>query len=300
MVELRIPRRTLVFGIAALIALASAPALHHLGQTGQTALALAGIGLLGLPHGAADAWLAAQRGLVTTTRSAAVFMVGYVGLAAWVVGLWIILPVLSLAVFLLISAWHFGGDWDRSGRFAFRLAAGCVLLCAPSLFFPEEVLDLYRELSGDRASVLVALQRFLFWPALLIFALFSLAHDVRTRQMGGSLEMATLILLAAVLPVLIWFMLFFCVLHAPRHLAGLWASASPEGRRALAVSSLLLTAVSLLAAALTGAVLIGGGIEINQALIQIGFVGLAALTVPHMALVDGRHTKRVLPGGGAA
>ena len=91
-----------------------------------------------------------------------------------------------------------------------------------------------------------------------------------------------------ILPPLAAFALYFCVIHSARHLGYTW------GRlRALAYppSILILLAVSFTL------VTWGVGIVIfwlmptteiiDGAILQIIFIGLAALTVPHMLLVDG-------------
>ena len=297
---LTIPLRTQVFGLVALIVLVAAPFLGALSQTHQILLALAGIGLVGLPHGAADIWLAGQRGLITSLTSTVVFMLGYVALAAVVVGVWFAAPTISLAVFLTISAWHFGGDWERSGRHILRLTAGVTLLCAPSLFRPEEMTELYSTLSGEHSAPLVALQQIVFWPAVWAFTLFSLAWNERGDRLSGCIELGALVLLSAVLPVVIWFAVYFCALHSPRHLGALWTNAPQKRRHSLVIWSITLTLVSLLAGAVLYASLKMSGAELSQALIQTGFIGLAALTVPHMALVDGPKSQRLSTVGGTA
>ncbi len=293
-----IPRRTQAFGLVVLIALVGAPVLGVLSPTHEIALALACIGLVGLPHGAADVWLARHRGLVSSLTSTAVFMLGYVALAALVVAVWIAVPALSLAAFLTISAWHFGGDWDRSGRHVLRLTAGVTLLCAPSLFRPGEMTELYSVLSGAQSAVLVSLQQHMFWPALFGFAAVNFATEQDPERIGSRLEMVALLVLSAVLPVLIWFAVYFCALHSPRHLGELWTNAPQDRKNRLVIWSITLTSVSLLVGAFSYALLRLGGTALGEALVQTGFIGLAALTVPHMALVDGPKLHRHSTVGG--
>ena len=67
-------------------------------------IGLAGIVLIGLPHGALDGAVAMHLGLVDKFSSMARFVIIYVGLAGLVVGAWIIAPSLCLIVFLIVSA----------------------------------------------------------------------------------------------------------------------------------------------------------------------------------------------------
>jgi hypothetical protein len=63
--------------------------------------------LLGLPHGALDPWIAQRLGIYNSTKQKFLFTIGYLAITALVVLFWLWLTVLSLFVFLTISAWHF-------------------------------------------------------------------------------------------------------------------------------------------------------------------------------------------------
>ena len=69
---------------------------------------LAGIVLIGLPHGAFDGAVAMHLGIVNRFSSLARFVIIYVALAALVVATWMIAPSISLILFLTISMLHFG------------------------------------------------------------------------------------------------------------------------------------------------------------------------------------------------
>ena len=82
-------------------------------------VALLAVVFIGLPHGAMDGALAVHFGWMKRPSSALAFLVAYVGLAAAVVWLWSVNPVLSFVAFLAISVYHFGrGDSSstQSGR----------------------------------------------------------------------------------------------------------------------------------------------------------------------------------------
>ena len=87
------------------------------------------VAFLGIPHGAFDPFIAKSRGLWRTAPGLAAFIVVYVGLAIAVIALWILFPVVSLVVFLLISAWHFGADW--SPNIVVRCGMGMIILGLP-------------------------------------------------------------------------------------------------------------------------------------------------------------------------
>ena len=104
-----------LFPLAALVSLV----LIHLvpdvlSLTTQLALLGIVIVLLGLPHGALDPWIAENIGIQNTRRQVLLLTISYLAIAVLVVCVWYWLPVLSLLIFLVISAWHFSGDWKNN------------------------------------------------------------------------------------------------------------------------------------------------------------------------------------------
>jgi Brp/Blh family beta-carotene 15,15'-monooxygenase len=101
------------------------------------------------------------------------------------------------------------------------------------------------------------------------------------------------VLLALVLPPLVYFVAYFCFLHSPRHLieaARLVGIGSPEQ---VIVRALPITCVTVIGAMI--AVYLLPSMPLSTATIQVVFIGLAALTVPHMLLVEriARHRRPV-------
>ena len=113
------------------------------------------VAFLGIPHGAFDPFIAKSRGLWRTAPGLAAFIVVYVGLAIAVIALWILFPVVSLVLFLLISAWHFGADWSLN--IVVRCGMGMIILGLPALAFGEETATIFRLLSGGRRDARTAL-----------------------------------------------------------------------------------------------------------------------------------------------
>ncbi len=88
-----------------------------------------------------------------------------------------------------------------------------------------------------------------------------------------------------------FFTLYFCLQHSPRHLL---AVARGERLEHVATAALLLTALTLVLGWGVYQVLPDQGWQ--QGLLQTLFVGLLALTVPHMILIE--MTKHLQRRGG--
>lgn len=254
-----------------------------LGVSAGPAALIAAAGLAaaaGIPHGALDPLAARQAGLVRSPARFAVFLTVYTGLALAVIAAWLVAPVICLAAFLIISAWHFGGDWFEA-RPAARWIAGLSLLSLPAAFHGGEVADIYAILSGERARTIAAAQTTL--APLFAAGLSGCALAAASRSRRAGLEIAAAGIAALALHPLIFFALYFALLHSARHFLSLWRGARERG--AFIRAGVFYTLVSFAAAGIAAAVLLRGGAP-EAAALQLIFIGLAALTLPHMALIE--------------
>ena len=83
-----------------------------------------------------------------------------------------------------------------------------------------------------------------------------------------------------------YFVAYFCGLHSPRHLITEFRTMRKETRFAAYVVMLALTILTLGIAAVSGSHLEKYYANIDLAIYQVIFIGLAALTVPHMCLLE--------------
>ena len=249
--------------------------------------------VLGLPHGALDPLIARRIGLWRGPLSFAAFNLGYLGAVAVVVVLWMLAPGASLVVFLTVSAVHFGADWNADRALWLRIVAGIALLSLPSLTHRDEVAGLYDTLAPGSGAAIAGAQ---FWIAPLALAgmLVGAVLAARRRRSWESIELTLAAALALVAPPLVFFAIYFCALHSARHLREGFAAES-RGRLTVGITALY-TIVPILAAA--GVLFAASrGASLDASLLQIVFIGLAGLTVPHMILValDARHSTRTRP-----
>ncbi|MBL6766208.1 MAG: Brp/Blh family beta-carotene 15,15'-dioxygenase [Verrucomicrobiae bacterium] len=237
------------------------------------------VALVGLPHGALDPLVARKAGLWKSISGVAGFMGAYLLLAAVAGLLWVWAPKFSLVAFLAYSAWHFSGDWRKWLSRGWRLCAGATVICAPSLLYPDLVAEYFSVLTGAEATSLVRVLQLLAFPAL-IGTIFLAARCLRTRP-AVTAELAVLALSAVVLPPLVFFLLYFCSLHSPRHLIDTVRGMKPATAAATA-AGLTLATVAL------GALffVLSPSTQVDERLLRITFIGLAVLTVPHMILIE--------------
>ena len=99
-------------------------------------------------------------------------------------------------------------------------------------------------------------------------------------------ELLILLICAASFEPLWYFIAYFCGLHSPRHLIAEFKSMRQEARFSAYVAMLALTILTLGVAAISGSHLEKYYESIDIAIYQTIFIGLAALTVPHMCLLE--------------
>ena len=238
--------------------------------------------LIGLPHGALDPWLAQRSELVRNKTQAVWFNVLYVIVAGFVVLIWAWLPVASLAIFLSISAWHFSGDWHGEVSLWQRWVAGLMLLLMPIGFHTAQVAMLFAQLSGSQAEQLA--QALALAPWLLVTVMMGLvALASWQRRWFAALEYFSLLVLAYLVAPLLYFALYFCALHSLRHLAGFFRQArAVERPRLLRITF----AYSAMTVALSGLLwVLWSELPTDTVILRLVFIGLAAVTVPHMMLL---------------
>ncbi len=171
----------------------------------------------GLPHGGYDAALFIRL-WGSNARQLALFISVYIAVAACMLLVWNIWPVVALGVFLTLSAVHFGDDWAELPDGLLRICAGAAVIAAPAIGQPMSVTALFVALGGDDA-VWLARVALAVAPVVLLVALgaIGIAWNMGQRQRALALLAVLAILLTT--PPLIGFALFFALLHAPRHMA---------------------------------------------------------------------------------
>lgn len=249
------------------------------------ALAIA-VSVLGLPHGAIDAYIARQEGLWLSPSGLAAFTSVYILVTLFVIGAWVILPVLSLLVFLIISAWHFGADANAQ-KFSERWLFGSLVLSLPAFFHPVGVADLYEMLSGHSARNIVSITRaWAPFAALSVIFIICIRSQEQPQRRKDIVTVLGLIAFAWLLPPLVYFAIYFCSLHSPTHFSHVIKLVPESDRRRAVMQTAAFTLLTLIFSGLALSAL-SGELTLEKSAVQIIFIGLAALTVPHMVLIDG-------------
>jgi Brp/Blh family beta-carotene 15,15'-monooxygenase len=252
---------------------------QQLSPTTALAVLVAGVVILGLPHGALDP-LVARKAFAGRHYTTTAFYAIYLALVLLYWSLWNRYPTMGLSFFLLIAAFHFGSDWETRGSLVTRCAYGLAIVTLPVLRFPSEVASIYAMLGTAHAAALITMSKILAAAAVGIAAVGA-ALQLRQRK-SDALELLSIVGGALVLQPLVFFTCYFGLLHSPRHLLETAQRLGLTSLKRIYLATLPVLLVTLLLAGLAYRLLPHTGIAAR--ILRIVFIGLAALTVPHMLL----------------
>ncbi len=299
---------------------------------------LSSVLVFGLSHGAADVWLARRLSACEgKTWSATRFVISYLAMMCLALVVWALAPLPAFALFLLLTAWHWGsaevvpsrGRATGAAVVAQSMARGTWVILAPFAWHTDQVVALLASWGwwpGGAAEPAFWLGQG-GWLALwwLAVAADLLATGAAGRGHSGDgsagacrLEVCLLLPAAMLLPPLWWVGLYFMAFHAWRHglrLALLKTLDSARGRRRAATDRglgqeacrlLLLDHRGYWLAAALLLVPVGWWWHGRLGTGVLSWTGtyvmwLAALTVPHALLVrrlDHREAGSAIGGGG--
>ena len=247
-------------------------------------LPLAIMAVAGIPHGALDGYLLSKH---TRPQRLVVWLTLYMFSAIAVVGLWYVLPTFAILSLLACSTFHFGRG-DLSALHCPRnlidsiSLGGTWTIVLPYLQF-ENVSGIFDMLRCDLSTLKLALKiAFMTW---LIAAVFSQCRTLLSPQYHRQRWLWGIGLLIAIFVSPVWALcLYFCGWHAVTHMNKMFSTYHQE-KRQLISWMFSLTALTLIA----GIALYwipNIFINVETYAVQVFFVGILALTLPHAIMVD--------------
>lgn len=238
--------------------------------------------LLGMPHGALDTVFAQRLFAISRPEGWVVFTSLYLVVAAGVVGLWWLAPTPFLLGFLFLSAVHFSDDLPLSMSRLGRTLYGGAVIVLPALGHQPELERLLGLVSGaPSAANVVPFLRVLAVPWIVLM-LVVLVREARVRPRTAA-EFGALAALALIVQPLLAFACYFCAMHSPRHILKTLASL-PETSRTRVLQYVFWP--SLVTFVVLGVFAwCWRAHPVAPLVMQLVFVSLAALTLPHMIVL---------------
>lgn len=252
-------------------------------------LAVFMITFFGLPHGAFDAAVGISIGFYNDNKRRLLFLISYLSLSLLVCVLWYFFAELVLIIFLFASIFHFGlGDIKWENKISYYVSGyfngGIVVLGISFLHF-SEVSPIYSLLVGYNPTYLWLLLKAgaVLWVCLLPFHIYFNWSKFDKNYIICILLISPCIIF---LPPLLGFSFYFCFIHSFNHVRRIYPALKTKLSRKNIFKIFIIFTISSWILGLMFFFLLIQINSLTESVLYITFVGLAALTFPHMILID--------------
>ncbi|MBM3400884.1 MAG: hypothetical protein FJY21_00980 [Bacteroidetes bacterium] len=266
-----------------------------------------GVMLFGIPHGSLDHFIYHhERKEEISIRSIIRFLLFYLGFAIIYGFLWVISAELSILLFILISAYHFGemdlkelsikiGTSSRILSFIYGILflinyllyqfpqVENIILSFPG--FKQENVQLLKILFGYQKPIM--LTSLLFIPIVLIY--LQITKQLSSKRMLAMVQLSALVLLVFNMPILLGFGFYFNIWHAGLSMDEIKKFLGWENKPYLFIyQKSWLTNTASFAMILILFFVFQGNLE---RLLAVFFMAIAILTAPHMKVISSIFSK---------
>ena len=246
-------------------------------QPAMLFISLGAIVLLGVPHGSLDVLFALRAYELNSLATWVVFLVAYLLVAIVIILLWLLLPIWFFIGFLIFSALHFSDDLNTPNHMLIKLSYGAAVICLPSIVHGEALVGLYAIfVDASVAQRIVAISQLLNYPILLLMGIMLFNRQIKIRE---KLDAYAVLAIMTLLPPVLAFAVYFCLMHSARHLIRSHAFFGKLNPPLFIIALVLPTLAVIIMACSVWVFTKTRTFELD--LIRIVFIGLAALTFPH-------------------
>ena len=267
----------------------------------STILCLFLILTIGVSHGSLDHIKGKKLLELFNIQHSYLFYLIYILIALGVILTWILLPSITLILFLIVASYHFGKEdteflvIDKSYLteilYFFK---GFLIILAPMYFHFQDTVNIFKLLLIDN-EVFYSILSFVEANKIIeigIFisttsSIFLFLNKFEIIKFSIFLDFFSIIILNYYLSPLIAFTIYFCFLHSIRHSISL--AVELDGNSLLngfkifvkkAIPLTILTGVFCL----ISLYLLNSGNNLDSSILKVIFIGLASLTFPHILL----------------
>ena len=256
---------------------------------------------IGISHGSLDHIKGKKLLNLLNIKSTYVFYIIYILISVLVIGTWMLLPSMTLILFLIIASYHFGKEDtyflinDRSFftqiLYFFK---GFLIILAPLYFHFQETIAIFKLLLIDN-EVFYSSLNFIETNKVIqigiicstLSSVFLFLKNFEVKKFVIFLDYFSILILNYYLSPLLAFTIYFCFLHSIRHSISLAIELDPislvNGFRLFVKKALPLTVLTAIFCIITLYIL-NNSYNLDSAILKIIFIGLASLTFPHILL----------------
>ena len=257
--------------------------------------------VIGVSHGSLDHIKGKRLLKIFDIKNVFFFYVSYILLAIFIIIAWVLLPAISLLLFLIVASYHFGKEDTQflttntnSINPLLYFFKGSLIILAPMFFHFDETVAIYKFLLVEDETFYTILDYIETNKILLIGIVLStlssvmlFIKDFEIKKFVIFLDYFSIIILNYYLSPLVAFTLYFCFLHSLRHSISLIFEIDNfdfnNGLIKFLKKALPLTILTAIFCVIS-LFFLNNIYDLNSSILKVIFIGLASLTFPHILL----------------
>ena len=256
---------------------------------------------IGISHGSLDNFKGRKLFQILKIDNFSIFYFAYILIALIVIFLWILIPYVSLIVFLMVASYHFGKEDTQFliiensyyNQFLFFLK-GSLIVFAPMYFHFDETISIFRLLLIENETFynfldLIESNRILLYCIILstLANILLFTKNFELKKFTIFLDYFSILIINYYFSPLVAFTIYFCFLHSIRHSISLMSELDENnlgnGFKIFIKKALPLTFITAIFCVI-GLYLLNNTYNFDSSILKIIFIGLASLTFPHILL----------------
>ena len=256
---------------------------------------------IGISHGSLDDVKGRKLFQIFEIKKFYIFYLAYILIAIIVIILWILIPYVSLIIFLTVASYHFGKEDTQFlivensyyNQFLFLLK-GSLIVFAPMYFHFNETISIFKLLFIENENFynfldLIESKKILLYCIILstLANILLFTKNFELKKFTIFLDYFSIIIINYYFSPLVAFTIYFCFLHSVRHSISLISELDRDdlgnGFKIFIKKALPLTIITAIICAI-GLYLLNNTYNLESSILKIIFIGLASLTFPHILL----------------
>ena len=256
---------------------------------------------IGVSHGSLDNLKGRRLFQIYGINNFVIFYLSYILISLSVIFFWIIIPSISLIIFLIIASHHFGKEDTQFlivensylNQFFFFLK-GTLIIFAPMYFHFDETIFIFKLLLIDNESFyeflnFIESNKILLYGIILstLSSIILFIKNFELKKFTIFLDYFSILIINFYFSPLVAFTVYFCFLHSIRHSISLMYELDNNnlmnGLKIFTKKALPLTIVTATFCFL-GLYFLNNAYNFDSSVLKIIFIGLASLTFPHILL----------------
>ena len=257
--------------------------------------------IIGVCHGSLDNLKGRKLFKIFGINNFFIFYLSYILISTIVIIFWIIIPSLSLVIFLIVASHHFGKEDTQflaiGNSYYYQLLfflKGSLIIFAPMYFHFDETISLFKLLLIDNESFyeilnVIETNKILLYGVLIstLSSIILFTKNFELKKFTIFLDYFSILIINYYFSPLVAFTIYFCFLHSVRHSISLMYELDKSdlinGFKIFTKKALPLTILTAIFC-FFGLYLLNSTYNFDSSILKLIFIGLASLTFPHILL----------------